>query len=109
MAEQPKILGQAFPAAANFVRLYLVPNDTYAVCSCVAMCNTAAGDDQVIVQCRKGDLAEADRHNLFRGLKIRSGDTHAAVLGITLSAGDAVWVWATNGQVAFNLFGTEVF
>lgn len=109
MAELLKVLGQAKPVLATWVKLYQVPADTQVVCSCIHMCCTAGGNDFASAQIRIGDVAEADRQFMYDTLEIKSTDAMSRVIGITMSAGDAVWVKSANGRIAFHLFGTEIF
>lgn len=107
MIESIGSLGQLNPSSVTLTTLYTVPADTQAVISTLVFCNLAASPAQVRVAIRVAGAAISNKQYLYYGLLLAGNDTFTATLGITLNAGDIVSVYATTGNIAFNLFGVE--
>lgn len=107
MAEVQKILGQVNPGATTLTDLYTVPDNTSTTVSSLVACNqTTAGTFRVAVR-RRGEPVEA-RHYLYYDTSISQNGSTAIIVGMTLSAGDIVSVYASSANQSFTLFGIEV-
>lgn len=108
MAITAKILGQSNPAATTLTSLYTVPADTYAVCSTITIANIGGTDTAFRIAIRAAGEAIANKQYLYYDLDIVANDTFAATMGIALSEGDIISVYAGNTNLAFQAFGQEI-
>ena len=104
-----KVLGQLAPVANTATTLYTVPSSNSAVCSSMTICNTTGSNANVSVQIAVANAASSVNQNLVSNNVIVSGDTLFMTLGVTLAATDVVRVQATAANVAFQLFGSEIY
>ncbi len=118
MGSTYKILGQSKPTSTTAVALYTVPANTYTVCSTLilsAVAGTNAGTAFVSVR-KSGEAANDKQFIIYRvsldptvNNKVAETGTITYTLGLTLQAGDSIWVQINTATefVAFNLFGVE--
>jgi len=108
MANAYKVLGQVADASANDVTLYTVPSSTETIISSVVICNREAATNtfRLAVKVNGGSVANEDY--LAFDATIAANDTITMTLGITLDAADVVCVGASDANVTFNIFGTEI-
>lgn len=107
MAIAYKVLGQSNPSASTETVAYTVPASTEAVVSTITVANQGtAGSFRVGVSVGGGALGAADY--IYHDLAIEADDTFAATFGITLATTDEIRVEASNANMSFNIFGTEI-
>lgn len=112
-----KILGQSLPTPNSWVTIYTVPASNSAVISTLSVCNTSNS-----INARYSLIAVKSGHNppttdatnsfIISGVTVNSNDTAFLTLGITLGANDSLSANVTsssNGNVAFNVFGSEIY
>jgi hypothetical protein len=110
MANQYKVLGQVVPAATTLSTLYTVPAANSAVISTLTICNLANNANTTVrIAVRPGAAAISSQHYVAYELPLPAADSIALTLGITMAASDVISVYSTSGNVAFNLFGSEVY
>lgn len=107
MATTYKTLGQSAPAATTNTDLYTVPAATSAVCSTLAICNRGASA-QFRVAVRPAGAAIANQHYIVYDNYVNQYDTVFLTLGVTLAATDVITVYASNANLSFSLFGSEI-
>lgn len=107
MAEIIKVLGQSAPSATTENDLYTVPSYSTAVTSCLTVCNRNASAGTFRAYVSVGGGAAANKDYLYYDHAINGNDTINLVIPMTLSEGDIVRVYASNGDHSFNLFGVE--
>jgi uncharacterized membrane protein len=108
MSTEYKVLGQAAPSAETPTPLYTVPSDTSAVTSTITIANRGATAATYRIAVRKnGDTLE-NKHYVAFGTQVLANDTIAVTIGITARATDIIEVYASNGDLSFNLFGSEI-
>lgn len=107
MATTRKVLGQVAPAAATNTDLYTVPAATSVVCSTLVVANRSASTATWRVAVRVNGAAATDKQWLYYNVVLPGADTFMATIGLTLSAGDVVTVWASNANLSVQLFGEE--
>lgn len=109
MANNYKVLGQAAAAAATDTLLYTVPANTQTIGSSVAAANR---DPAVTAAYRVAVVPSADslntKHYLRYDKLLAPRDDNQMVIGISLAAGDKVYVRSDTGNVSFSLFGNEI-
>jgi hypothetical protein len=104
-----KVLGQSAPAANTATTLYTVPSGNSAVCSSITISNGSGANTNVSVQVAVANAASAANQYIVQNNNLVANDTLFLTLGVTLAATDVVRVTATGANVAFNLFGSEIY
>lgn len=106
-----KILGQVNPSGSTESTLYTVPADTSAVVSSIAVCNQTASSAtfRIAVQpsADAGSNAAA-KHYLVYGTTVGAADTVVLTIGVTLATGDRIRVFASNANLSFSAYGSEI-
>ncbi len=107
MASTIPVLRHPFPLAATPTDLYVVPALASAVCSSISICNQSPNPTSFRVSVRVSGAVSSTHQFIYYDVAIAGNATFIATVGITLSAGDIVTVYATLGTLSFNLFGSE--
>ena len=109
MAESLKILGQAAPAATTITTLYTVPSSKQTVIYTVAICNRSATADtfRLIVQASAEQASTTSKQYVAYDTVVAKNDTTFITVGMTLSAGDRIQVYAGTTNLSFTAFGSE--
>lgn len=102
------ILGQSNPGATILTACYTVPAGKETVLSTIGVCNRDPGATSWRLSCARGGAVDSSEQYLYYDLPIEGHDSFMATIGITLSAGDVVRVYAALATLSFNLFGIEV-
>ena len=108
MANAYKTLGQVADASANNVTLYTVPASTETVVSTIVICNREGASNTFRIAVRPNGATLANEHYLAYDSSISANDTITMTLGITVDASDVISVGASDANVSFNVFGTEI-
>lgn len=108
MATIYKVLGQSNPAATTATILYTCPAATQAIFSTLNIANLAASAATFRVAVRPDGAALSAQHYLAYDVSIAANNSTALTLGGTIDAGDVVTVYASNTNLAFTLFGSEI-
>lgn len=108
MANAYKILGQVADASANDVELYLVPASTEAIVSSITVCNREAAANTFRIATKTDNSAVANTDYIAYDTSIAANDTVTLTLGITLETGAEISVGASDANVTFQAFGTEI-
>jgi hypothetical protein len=108
MATAYKVLGQSSPAATTETALYTVPAATSAVASSVIVCNRSAVLSTFRISIAIGGAATTNKDYIYYDLPIGANDTFIATIGVTLATTDVVRVYASNTNLSFSLYGSEI-
>jgi hypothetical protein len=108
MANVYKVLGQSAPAATTATALYTVPAATEAVISTIVIANRAATAGSFRLSVRPNGATQANQHYLAYDVPIAANDSTTLTLGITVDATDVITVYASSGDMSFNVFGSEI-
>lgn len=108
MANAYKILGQVADASANDVELYLVPGSTEAIVSTITVANREAAANTFRIATKTDNSAVANADYIAYDTTIEANDTITLTLGITLQTGAEISVGASDANVTFQAFGTEI-
>ena len=108
MANAYKVLGQQGDASANNVTLYTCPASTETVVSTIVICNREASVNTFRIAVRPDGATLDNQHYLAYDSSINANDTVTLTLGITIDASDIISVGASDGNVSFSAFGTEI-
>lgn len=107
MATGYKILGQVAPSAT--IETLLHTASTYAtVASSLIVCNRGGIQTSFRVSVSQGGVATTTKDYIYYDLLIAGNDTFIATIGVTLSLGDVVRVYAGNSNLSFSLYGSQV-
>ena len=108
MANAYKILGQIADASANDVPLYLVPTSTEAIVSTITVANREAAANTFTIATKSDNSAVANADYIAYDTTIEANDSITLTLGITLQAAAEISVGASDANVTFQAFGTEI-
>lgn len=108
MANAYKILGQVADASANDVELYLVPASTEAVISTIVICNREAAANTFRIATKTDNSSVANTDYVAYDSSINANDTITLTLGVTLQTGAEISVGASDANVTFQAYGTEI-
>lgn len=103
-----KVLGQSSPSATTETDLYTVPAATSAVASSVIVCNRSAVLSTFRISIAVGGVATTNKDYIYYDLPIGANDTFIATIGVTLATTDKVRVYASNTNLSFSLYGSEI-
>lgn len=101
------VLAQANPLATTDTDLYTVPAGKEAIVSTIAICESAGTPTIYRVLLRANGDAATAAHRLIYGVPVDGNDTTFVTVGLALSAGDVITVWAGTGDVTFQAFIDE--
>tara|TARA_R100001460_G_scaffold4431_2_gene12609 strand:+ start:8042 stop:8371 length:330 start_codon:yes stop_codon:yes gene_type:complete len=108
MANAYKILGQVADASANDVELYLVGSGKEAVVSTIVICNREAAANTFRIATKTDNSAVANTDYVAYDSSINANDTITLTLGVTLQTGAEISVGASDANVTFQAYGTEI-
>lgn len=103
-----KVLGQVAPAATTNTNLYTCPSSTQTVVSTISVCNRGVTDALFRIFVRPNAEALANKHYLVYDALVFAGDSINLTIGITMDAADVIDVYASNANLSFNCFGSEI-
>jgi hypothetical protein len=108
MANAYKVLGQVGDASLNDVTLYTCPASTETVISTIVICNRETAANTFRIAVRPDGATLANEHYLAYDVNIDASDSVTLTLGITVNATDLITVGASDANVSFSAFGTEI-
>jgi hypothetical protein len=104
-----KILGQALPTANTFTDIYRVPTANSTVVSTLNVCNLTSSNVSFRIATRPNGNTITGAHYIAYDIALGAQDAIGMTMGVTLAANDVVTVFSFQGNVAFNLYGTEIY
>ena len=108
MATTYKVLAQSAPAATTNTTFYTTPSLKQAVSSTIVVANRGATAATYRIAIRPNGATLANQHYIAFDVPLAEFDSVTLTLGITLAAADIVTVYASNANLSFNMFGTEI-
>lgn len=108
MAENYKVLGQVAPSATTVTTLYTCPALTQTVVSTISVCNRGSVEQTFRIAIRPNGESLANKHYIAYDGAIASKDSLFLSVGATVDASDIIEVYASSGDLSFNLFGSEI-
>jgi glucose-6-phosphate dehydrogenase assembly protein OpcA len=103
-----KVLGQVSPSATTETTLYTVPSATSAIGSSIIIANRGTSVATFRVSIAVSGVSTTNKDYLYYDLPIGANDTFIATIGITLATTDEVRVYASNTNLSFSLYGSEI-
>ena len=108
MATTYKVLGQVAPSATTNTDLYTVGAGKSAVVSTIAIANRGATSATYRVAIRVAGAAIANEDYIAYDATITANNSTMITIGITLATTDVITVYASNANLSFNAFGSEI-
>ena len=108
MATVYKVLGQVSPPATAETPLYAVPSTFSAIGSSIIIANRGTSVASFRVSISVNGAATLPKDYIYYDLPIGANDTFIATIGITLGDTDEVRVYASNTNLSFSLYGSEI-
>lgn len=108
MATNYKVLGQSAPSATTATTLYTVPSATEAVISTVFICNRGTDAATYRIAVRPNGATLSNEHYIAYDVLILGSTSTAVTTGLTMDAADVLTVYASSGDLSFNVFGSEL-
>ena len=104
-----KVLGQLAAAATTEEGLYAVPASSSAVVSTIVVANrgTSSATYRIAVKPTAATTL-ANNHYIAYDVPIAANDSTALTIGVTLAATNAIRTYASNANLTFSAFGTEL-
>jgi hypothetical protein len=103
-----KVLGQSAPAATTNTDVYTSPAATQTVVSTITVANRAASSASFRIAIRPAGASIVNQHYIAYDVTIAASDSTNLTLGVTLAATDVVTVYASNTNLSFSLFGSQI-
>ena len=98
-----QILGQLAPAGSANKTLFT--SEGQCVCSSLVCCNRGAAEEGIRVAVISNGETIENKHFQFYDVKVPAKTTFTATLGITMSEGDYMVVYAKLGTISFSAYG----
>ena len=108
MATIYKVLGQSSPLATIETALYTVPASTSAIGSSIIIANRSTSVATFRVSIAVNGATTTNKDYIYYDLPIGANDTFIATIGITLGDTDEVRIYASNTNLSFSLYGSEI-
>jgi hypothetical protein len=109
MATTYKILAQSAPISNTITPLYgPVGAGIQTVISTLVVCNRGNTSATYRISVRENGAADSAKQYLVFDATVPSTSTVTYTLGITVKAGDAIYVYSSVNNLSFNLFGSEI-
>jgi hypothetical protein len=108
MATTYKVLGQSAPAATTPANLYTAGSGIQTVVSTLTVTNRGTADATYRVSVRPNGASQVDEHYVAYDTKLGGNSVTAYTLGLTLDANDVITVYASNADLTFQAFGSEI-
>lgn len=108
MATNYMVLGQVATSATTDTTLYTVPAATQAVISTVSVCNRGSTSATFRIAVRPNGTALANQHYVAYDVQVDANATVPWTIGITLGDTDVITVRASNANLSFSAFGSEI-
>lgn len=107
MTDNFEIVAQLKPAAATLTDFYTVPTGEQGVYH-ISVANTGDALDEYRISVGVGGAADDLKQYIAYNVKHHKSDFHALIIGLAITAGDVVRVFAKNGKLSFTLYGITV-
>ena len=108
MALTYKVLGQLAPAATTVTTLYTVPASTETVVSTLVVTERAGGTPTFRLIVAVAGAGLSNIQYLAYDTALTANETKLYKIGLTLAATDVVKVYASDANVTFQLYGSEI-
>jgi hypothetical protein len=108
VAQDYKVLAQSNPSATTDTDLYTVPANTETVISSLTIANRSSSVTTTYrVAIVTAGESLGNKHYIAYDVPVDPSDSATLSIGITLSAGDKIVVYASAQNLSFSAFGVE--
>lgn len=107
MADVIKVLGQAAPSATTQTTLYTVPSSTMTSISAIIVSSRSTTADTYRISVSSIGAATTNKDYIVYENIILNKEAVTLNLGLSLSSGDVVRVYASTANLSFSIFGQE--
>ena len=107
MANAYKVLGQVADASANNVTL-VADQDGETIVSTIVVANREAAANTFRIATKTDNSAVANADYIAYDTTIAANDSITLTLGVTLQTGAEISVGASDANVTFQAYGTEI-
>ncbi|HYV53747.1 MAG TPA: hypothetical protein VE933_04145 [Chitinophagaceae bacterium] len=103
-----RTIAQSSPDVNILTDIYTVPLNTLTTLGTIVVCNRSGLASSFRISI--APLGEGDnvKQYLFYDMEIAAYATLSFAISMPIGAGDVVRVYSGNGQISFNLFGSEL-
>ena len=109
MANTYKILGQSNPAATTDTEVYKVTGSgKQAIVSSITLANISGSAITYRVRVAIDDAGVDNKQYLAKDSTIPANDSVILTVGVTLDENDSINVYASDTNLACNVFGVEI-
>lgn len=108
MATSYKVLGQSAPGATTATTLYTAGTGVQTIVSTITVANRAASTASYRLAVRPNGAVLANEHYIAYDVSLDPSSVTAYTLGLTLDAQDVITVYASNANLTFQAFGSEI-
>lgn len=108
MATTYKVLAQAATSATTNTDLYTVGSGKSTVISTIVVANRAPAPATYRIAVRVAGATLTNAQYIAYDVTVGASDSTTLTLGITLAATDVISVYASNANLSFNVFGSEI-
>lgn len=113
MPTKYKVLGQVTPTANTYFDVYSVPTGNSTVISTINVCNQSLSNVIFRIAVKVANTTPfawpTSKQFIAYDVALPAQDAIGLSLGMTLDATDTITVHSFQGNVSFNLFGSEIY
>jgi hypothetical protein len=103
-----KVIAQSAPSAITNTDMYTVGTNTQTIISTITVCNRGTSAATYRIAIRPNGASVLNQHYLAYDAVIAANDTIAMTMGITMDAADVFTIYASNANLSFGLYGSEL-
>jgi hypothetical protein len=108
MAYTYKVLGQSSPSATTNTDIYTVGAGKQAIVSTITVANRGSTVATYRIAIRPASATLSNQHYIAYDVSLAANDTTPITLGISLSSSDVITIYASNNNLSFGVFGSEI-
>ncbi len=108
MATEYKILAQSAPSATTNTDIFTVSSGKQVVVSTITISNRGTTSASYRIALRKAGATLDNQHYIAYDVVVAGNDTTPLTLGLSLGATDVITVYASNANLSFGVFGSEI-
>lgn len=103
-----KVLAQSAPSATSNTDIYTVGAGKQSVISTITVCNRGSSAATYRIAVRPDAATLASSQYIAYDVTVAANDTTGLTWGVTLDASDVITVYASNTNLTFSVFGSEI-
>lgn len=108
MATSYRMLGQVAPSSTTETPLFSCSPNTSAAISSIIVCNRGSSQGTFRIAVKPSSSAVQNENYIFFDNTLDAKATEILKLGLTVSAGNVIEVYASSANFSFSAFGAEL-